>query len=117
MLRHKLLGGKVQIYRRPNTTLWQCSASIDGRQYRASTKEDSLERAKEVAEDWYLGLRGKARAGILKTEKSFAEAAKQFLKEYGIITEGHRSPAGPRATRSASGSISIRSSEPSASPK
>jgi len=92
MLRHKLLGGKVQIYRRPDTTLWQCSASIDGKQYRASTKEDSLERAKEVAEDWYLGLRGKARAGILKTEKSFAEAAKQFLKEYGIITEGHRSP-------------------------
>lgn len=92
VLRHKILGGKVQVYRRPNTNQWQCSASIDGKQYRASTKEDSLDRAKEVAEDWYLGLRGKARAGILRTEKTFAKAAEQFLKEYGIITEGQRSP-------------------------
>ena len=66
--------------------------SIDGKQYRASTKEDSVERAKEVAEDWYFGLRGKARAGILKTEKTFAKAAEQFLKEYEVITEGQRSP-------------------------
>lgn len=37
-------------------------------------------------------MRGKSRAGILKTGKTFAEAAEQFLKEYAVITEGQRSP-------------------------
>lgn len=57
-----------------------------------STKEDSLSRAKEVAEDWYLGLRGKKVMGQLKHEKTFKQAADQFLKEYEVITQGQRSP-------------------------
>jgi hypothetical protein len=36
-------------------------------------------------------LRGKSRAGLLTTEKTFKQAADQFTKEYGIITEGQRS--------------------------
>jgi integrase len=36
-------------------------------------------------------FRGKSRAGLLKTEKTFRQAADQFTKEYGIITEGQRS--------------------------
>ena len=48
--------------------------------------------AKEYATDWFLTLVGKSRAGLLKTEKSFEETAKQFLKEYEVITEGQRSP-------------------------
>jgi integrase len=51
-----------------------------------------LSLARDIAEDWYLTLRGKDRAGLLKTEKTFEEVAEQFLKEYGIITEGQRSP-------------------------
>ena len=58
---------------------------------RSSTKEESLELAKQFAEDWYLELRGKDRAGLLKTEKTF-RGGRQFLKEYEIITEGQRSP-------------------------
>lgn len=92
MSSHEVLGGKVNLYRREMSSLWQCSASINGRQYRASTKEESLALAKEYATDWFLTLVGKSRAGLLKTEKSFDEAAKQFLKEYEIITEGQRSP-------------------------
>ncbi|MBV9694891.1 MAG: site-specific integrase, partial [Alphaproteobacteria bacterium] len=95
---HEILGGKVQVYRRSNSPFWQCSASINGTQYRASTKRDSLAQAEEAAEDWYLELRGKSRAGLLeaapkkKDEKSFAEAADQFLLEYEVITEHQRSP-------------------------
>jgi integrase len=89
---HEILGGKVNIYKRGRSSFWQCSASVGGKQWRSSTKESSLELAKQVAEDWYLTLRGKDRAGILQTEKSFEEAATQFLKEYEIITEGQRSP-------------------------
>lgn len=91
MQRHEILGGKVQLYRRADAGNWHCSASVGGKQRRATTKADSLALAKQVAEDWYLGLRGKLHAGILKTEKTFAEAAKQFTREYEIITEGQRS--------------------------
>jgi len=91
MVVHKILGGMVNVYRRGGLT-WHCSATVKGRQYRASTKETGLDQAKVIAEEWYLGLRGKAAAGILKTETTFAEAAKKFEQEYGIITEGQRSP-------------------------
>ena len=64
---------------------------MGGKQRRSTTKEDSLALAKQVAEDWYLGLRGKQQAGLLKSEKTFRRAAEQFLREYEIITEGERS--------------------------
>ncbi|WP_429278410.1 site-specific integrase [Novosphingobium gossypii] len=91
MQRHEILGGKVQVYRRIDGGNWHCSASVGGRQHRATTRTDSVSLAKQVAEDWYLGLRGKLHAGILKTEKTFKEASAQFLREYEIITEGQRS--------------------------
>jgi integrase len=90
--RHEILGGLVQVYRRDGR-FWQCAASMNGRQYRVSTKEEELPQAKQFAEDWFITLRGKARAGLLKKrEKSFREAAEKFEQEYAIITEGHRSP-------------------------
>jgi integrase len=92
MARHELLSGLVQIYRRGEGRHWHCSASIDGRQYRATTGEDDLVLAKQAAEDWYLALRGKSKAGLLTKERTFRKAAEQFLKEYEVITEGHRSP-------------------------
>jgi integrase len=88
---HTILGGKVHIYKRPNSSCWQCSSYLAGRNRRATTKEESLSRAKEVAEDWYLQLRGKLRSGELKTGKTFREAAEQYLREYDIITQGQRS--------------------------
>jgi integrase len=92
MTSHEMMGGKLQVYRRANSSFWQCSASVGGKQRRASTKEESLDLARQVAEDWYLTLRGKDRAGLLTSEKTFQQVGDQFLKEYAIITEGHRSP-------------------------
>lgn len=57
--RFTILGGKVHIYRRPNSSSWQCASFLAGKNRRTTTKEDSLSKAKEVAEDWYLQLRGK----------------------------------------------------------
>lgn len=88
---HTILGGKVHIYRRPNSSCWQCATYLGRKNRRISTKEESLSKAKEVAEDWYLGLRGKLRNGEIKTEKTFREASEQFLREYEIITQGQRS--------------------------
>src|SRR3977135_277436 len=91
MASHEILGGLVQASQRGGR-FWHSSASLNGHQHRTTTKEEGLTEAKQFAEDWYLELRGKARAGLLKTEKTFAEAAEQFLKEYPVITEGHRNP-------------------------
>jgi integrase len=88
--KHTILGGKVHVYRRDNSSRWQCATYLAGKNRRVSTKEDSLAKAKDFAEDWYLGLRGKARNGELRNEKTFREAAVQFEREYQIITEGQR---------------------------
>src|SRR6202166_2523031 len=99
---HTILGGKVHVYKRPNSSLWQCSSYFAGRNRRTSTKEDSLSKAKEVAEDWYLQLRGKLRTGEIKTEKTFRDASEQFLREYDIITRGERSKTYVRGQHSRS---------------
>src|SRR6202142_3315234 len=90
--RFTILGGKVHIYRRPNSSSWQCASYLAGKNRRTTTKEDSLSKAKEVAEDWYLQLRGKLRDGELKSGKLFREAAKLYLREFDIMTQGQRSP-------------------------
>jgi integrase len=87
---HTILGGKVHIYRRANSSKWQCSTYLAGKNRRTTTKEDSLSRAKDFAEDWYLELRGKSRTGELTSDRSFKKAAETFLAEYEVITEGQR---------------------------
>jgi len=86
-----IMGGKVHVYKRPNSTLWQCSSYFAGKNRRTSTKEESLSKAKAVAEDWYLQLHGKLRSGEIKKEKTFREASELYLREYDIITQGQRS--------------------------
>jgi hypothetical protein len=43
--RHTILGGKVYIYKRPNSSRWQCSSYFAGKNRRTSTKEESLAKA------------------------------------------------------------------------
>jgi integrase len=90
---HEMMGGKLHVYKRDGSSVWQCSTYLAGKNWRRSTKEGSLALAKEIAEDWYLELRGKSRAGELKVGPTFKMAAEKFLKEYEVITEGERSPA------------------------
>ncbi|WP_312931149.1 hypothetical protein [Agrobacterium cavarae] len=75
MTSHSVLGDKVRVYRRANSSLWQCSTYLYGKEWRVSSKTDSLALAKEFAEDWYLELRGKSRIGQLKMERTFADSA------------------------------------------
>ncbi len=96
MQRHEILSGKVQLFQRGR--VWYAAASYKNRQYKKSTGEDSLLHAKEIAEDWYLGLRGKARAGLPLTERpkntgpTFNDLADIFEIEYEQMTVGQRSP-------------------------
>lgn len=91
--KHVLMGGKLHVYRRENSALWQCSTYLGRKNHRVSTKTDSLSHAKAFAEDWFLELHGKFRRGEVKAEKTFQEAAKAFEREYEVITSGERSPA------------------------
>ena len=62
----------------------------------ATTKREELSQAEDVAEDWYLELRGKFKRGevgqLVEADRgnTFAEAAEQFLREFPVITEGQR---------------------------
>jgi hypothetical protein len=58
----------------------------------AGEHQDRQPRPSQGAEDWYFELKGKSRAGGLKKEKTFADAAKQFFLEYEAITSGERNP-------------------------
>ena len=89
---HKILGDEVSLFQRSDSTKWHCGTWIKGRQYRKSTKQDSLAAAKDVAKDWYMELLNKDRFGELSTGKTFAQAAKLFQSEYEALTAGRRSP-------------------------
>ncbi len=90
MTNHVLMGGKLHVYKRDNSRYWQCSSYIGGKNRRMSTKAESLAHAKEVAEDWYLELRGKQKRGELRSGKMFNFVADQFEREFEIITLGER---------------------------
>lgn len=92
MERHTILEGRIRIYKRAGSSKWQCSTYLDGKERRESTCQEVLDHAKDWAEDWYFNLRGMHRAGMLKSGRTFQEAALQFQREYEIITEGQRSP-------------------------
>jgi hypothetical protein len=87
----EILGGKVQLYRRSDSSFWWCATRLGGKQRRKTTKKESLQLAEVFATDWYLTLQGKLRTGDLDVEKTFDEAADIFLTEYRAITKGQRS--------------------------
>ncbi len=92
---HSILGGKVKLYRRDDGgEHWFCSTYFQGKNRRKSTKTDSLPHAEEIAEGWYLELRGKSRAGLLDgpVGPTFNQAADVFEAEYEVSTNGERSP-------------------------
>jgi integrase len=96
--RHDLMGGKCYVYKRsPDSKFWQAAAYVGDRNYRVSTKMEGVTGALRFTEEWYLELRGKHVRGELKklvlanAEKTFEQAAEQFLREFPIITEGQRS--------------------------
>ena len=96
---HDLMGGRLHVYKRDESPHWQCSTYLAGKNWRMTTRTDSLEHAKEIAEDWYLGLRGKSRAGQLKTGKTFKEAVDTFLEAFRHGTSAARAAIPGRSPR------------------
>jgi integrase len=90
--KHTILGGKVHVYIRAGSPVWQCSTYLDGKNHRVSTKEKSLGKAKDFAEDWFFRLRQMKSEGTLFSGPTFSQAAKRFMEEYEAMTEGQRNP-------------------------
>lgn len=114
--KHTLMDGKLHVYRRPGSRLWQCAVFLGGRNHRASTRQANLAAAFDFARDWYMerhaderlrrrGIplptaaqpeprpkptpRGRPRRS--KEEGvTFKAAAAAFLAEYQVITLGER---------------------------
>ena len=81
----ELFGGDRRLYKREKGGQWQCSAYLNGRNHRTSTKTGSLARAREAAEDWLLRLRGKSCAGLLKAPETTINAAAINVRRAPII--------------------------------
>lgn len=92
-----MFDGRLQIYRRADAGPWQAAARVGGQRFRQTTGETALDRAKDVAEEWYLDLRGKLRTGRLEPlapkEKTFGEAAQAYLREVRVLAASVRSPS------------------------
>ncbi|KDP95316.1 hypothetical protein ER13_04115 [Brevundimonas sp. EAKA] len=94
MTTHTMFDGRLQLYRRADGKTWQCAARVGGERFRESTHETELARAKDVAEEWYLGLRGQLRNGeIVRREKTFGEAAADYMRHARVLAASVRSPA------------------------
>jgi hypothetical protein len=93
MTTHHMFDGRLQVYKRENSQVWQAAARVGERRFRQTTGEEDLSRAKDVAEEWYLGLRGKLRNGeIVKDERTFKSAAALYLREMRVLAVSLRSP-------------------------
>jgi integrase len=92
MERYKILGDQVALYRRSEGGPWHCYTFLNNQEWRKSTKEKSLARAKDVAKDWFNELQAKDHLGELHAGISFAQVAEMFEEEYEATTRGHRSP-------------------------
>jgi integrase len=94
MTTHMMFDGKLQVYRRGDA--WHCAARVGGRRFRKATGEEDLDRAKDWAEEWYLDLRGKRRAGLIEKEqpkeRTFRHAAEGYLSEIRVLAISLRSP-------------------------
>lgn len=94
MAAHTMFDGRLQLYRRKDGGPWHAAARVGKRRFRQSLKEESLERAKDVAEEWYLGLRGKLRAGeIVPSEHTFKDAWEDYIRDARVLASTERSPS------------------------
>jgi integrase len=88
-----LMHGKLHVYKRPGSTLWQCAAYVAGKNRRKSTGQSDPEKAAYVAEEWYVGMRGKVANGEnIHSGVKFKDVAAKFIDEFETITAGERSP-------------------------
>jgi len=87
-----MFDGRLQIYRRSESGPWHAAARVGKKRFRKGLKETGLEQARDLAEEWYLGLRGKLRNGeIVPDERTFGQVADAYLDEAKVLAQATRS--------------------------
>mgnify|MGYP001797641980 CR=1 FL=1 len=79
--KHTILGGKVHVYRRDNSILWQSSTYLASKNRRVSTKEDGLAGSQDFSESWDLGLRCTGSRGEPHVQKPLNDPAQQLQQK------------------------------------
>jgi hypothetical protein len=74
-----MFDGRLQLYRRPGGRSWQMAARVGKCRFRETTKEESLDRAKDVAEERYLGLRGKLGNGEIQKKEKLSRTRRRAI--------------------------------------
>ena len=93
MAAHTMFDGRLQIYRRKNSGSWHAAARVGKQRFRRSLKEANVEHARDIAEGWYLELRGMLRDGkLVPKERTFGQAAEAYLRETRVLAATTRSP-------------------------
>jgi hypothetical protein len=88
-----MFDGRLRLYQRGAGRHWQCAAHVGGRRFRETTGKESLDRAKDVAEEWYLDLPGKLRNGMIVPDgRAFGRAAVAYPREIKVPAAPARSP-------------------------
>ena len=65
---HTLMDGKVHVYRRENSSFWQCAVFLGGRNHRQTTRQKSLAMAMDFAREWYMERYADDRLGSAESE-------------------------------------------------
>jgi integrase len=77
---HVITENELIVYRRENSSIWQCRFKVDGNWQRASTKERNLQSAKEKAKDLHLEAKIRQREGLPVLSRKFRNVANMAVK-------------------------------------
>jgi len=87
----RLMGGKVIVYKRPQSAQWQCRFKLSNSKWHsASTGTDELAEARRNAIVLYETVRIKINAGLALTEKTFQQLATEEMANMRRIANGKR---------------------------
>jgi hypothetical protein len=87
---HTILGGRVYVYKRPNSSLWQPSSYFAGKIVAPARRNRASPKPRRSPRTGIGSFAQKLRAGEIKNEKTFGEVSEHYLREYDIITQGQR---------------------------
>lgn len=77
---HVITENELIVYRRENSSTWQCRYKVDGKWQRTTTKERNLQSAKEKAKDLHIEAIIRQREGLPVLSRKFRNVAKMAVK-------------------------------------
>ncbi len=89
---HQLIPNKLVIYRRPNSSVWQCRYKVDGKWLVSTTKSNNIAEATQQAHRLLIQAEIRRDANIAVVTKKFRDVARQAIKRMEIEQAGGKAP-------------------------